>query len=156
MLFRFLRVGSFAIALLLGSFYTTEIQAQSPFGRPSCSNGSGYGSPVQAYYGNPGYGQQHHGQQHPYGQPGMFQSTGGNYGANYYPSSSYAPPIAYAPQPSMGYMGYGGGYPTPALNVNQSFYPSRNGYDNAPSAHHQAHNHESHHPWHLGHFLFGN
>ena len=137
MSFRILKTGSFSIALLLGSVCATTVQAQYPFGAPTCSNGYGYQSPMQSFYGNPGYG-----------QPGLFQNLNGNFGSHYYPPSNYPAQVAYLPQPPMS---YGGGYPPAAVNVSQSFYPSRYGNDPSTSSHH----HSSHHPWHLGHYLMG-
>lgn len=83
-----------------------------------------------------------------YGQPGLFQNLNGNFGSHYYPPSNYPAQVAYLPQPPMS---YGGGYPPAAVNVSQSFYPSRYGNDPSTSSHH----HSSHHPWHLGHYLMG-
>ncbi len=143
MSFRMLQIGCFAFAVVVGSLATRSVQAQYPFGSPSCSNGYGYNN--QSFYGQPGYGQGG------YGQGGMLQNPGGNFGPNY-----YAQQPGYALQPSLG---YGGGY-SPAVNLNQSFYPSGNGYNAfAPIQHHPSHSshysHHSDHAWHPGHYLFG-
>ena len=134
MLFRSLRTGSLVVVALLGSMSAASLHAQYPFGAASCSRG--YGAPIQANYGNPGHGGPGYG---PWGQPGM-------------PMNPYGPPMGYggpAPMPQYG------GYPSPAVNVNQSFYPGSTG--NPPNPHHHSsHQHSSHnHPWHLGHYLFG-
>ena len=148
MSFRMLQIGCFAFVVVVGSMTTRSVQAQYPWGGPSCSSGYGYNN--QSFYGQPGYGQPSYGLGG-YGQGGMFQSQAWNSGPNY-----YAQQPGYAPQPSLG---YGAGYP-PAVNLNQSFYPSGNGYNAfAPIQHHPSHkshhSHHSDHAWHPGHYLFG-
>lgn len=143
MLYRMLQVGCFAVVVSMGSMTTKSAQAQSPFGS-SCSNGNGFNN--QSFYGQPNYGQQAFGQ-HGYVQP-RYQQYGygqpvGNYVSNYYGAQP-----GFAPQPPMG---YGGGYSSPAFNLNQSFYPGSSGHYSAPQ--HQPHH--SHHSWHLGHYLLG-
>ena len=145
MSFCMLRVGCFAAVVAIGSLVTNSVQAQSPFGS-SCSNGFGFNN--QSFYGQQNYGQQGFGQQsysqQGFGQPMYGQQSYGQPNGNYVSNYFGAPP-AYAPQPPMG---YGGGYSSPALNLNQSFYPGS--YGSNPTPHHH-----SHHSWHLGHYLLG-
>ena len=137
MSFRMFHVGCFAIAISVGSMATKSLQAQYPNG-PSCAGGFS-----QSYFGQQSFGQLG------FGQTGGFQNPGSNYVSNYYG----AQPM-YAPQPSMG---YGGGYPSPAVNLNQSFYPGSYGNSSGPQYQHQPshHSHHSHHGWHPGHYLLG-
>ena len=136
MLFRLSQIGCIGVAVAVSAMSAQAVQAQYPFSGHSCGNGYG------AMYGQSGYG-----------QPGIFQNQGGNFGSNYYAPGNYGPPTGYAPQQSMGY----GGYARPALNLNQSFYPSGYGYGTpAPVQNYPAHHtHHSHHAWHPGHYLLG-
>jgi hypothetical protein len=140
MFFRMVQVGCFAVVVTMGSMTAKSVQAQFPFGS-SCSNG--YGLNNRSFYGRQDYRQMGYGssgfEQQNYGQFGNGQ-PGGNYVSNYYGAQP-----GYAPQPQMG---YGGGYSSPALNLNQSFYPG----SFSPMPQQPQH---SHHGWHLGHYLLG-
>ena len=128
MLFRMLQIGCVVITVFVVTS-AQSVQAQYPFGGQSCTNGNGYQG--QSFYG----------------QSGMFQNPGGNFGSNFYMPGNYGPQNGYSPQQPFG---YGGGYASPGFNVNQSFYPSGMGYNTStPIQHH------SHHAWHPGHYLFG-
>ena len=140
MSFPMIRIGCFAAVVVISSLATRSVQAQFPVGS-SCSNGFGFNN--QSFYGQPNYGQPNYGQQS-YGQPMYGQQSYGQPNGNYVSNYFGAPPV-YVPQPQIG---YGGGYSSPAWNLNQSFYPGS--YGSNPAS-----NQYSPHAWHLVHYLLG-
>ena len=142
MFFRMSQIG-FAIIAVFVAMPAPSVQAQYAFGGQSCSNGYGYQG--QSFYGQSGYGQPG------YGQLGMFQNPGGNFGSNFYVPGNHGPQSGYSPQQTLG---YAGGYYSPSMNVNQSFYPGSMSYNIPNPIQHQP-SHHSHHAWHPGHYLFG-
>ena len=134
-----LRVVCFTAVIFGGAIVAPAARAQDP-----CAS--------QTY----GYGNGNYQSQSFYGQPGIFPSQTGNYGAHYYAPSDYAPsgyaPSGYAPPNYAPQANYGlpVGYAAPPVIYNQSFYPGSPSYGNAGYS-----DHHHHHPWHLGHYLLG-